>query len=337
MNNQKNNDIMYLASPLQVLSAIDYCQEYKVRPIVIVNFGEMKRATNRNQIASLLEKLPAIQILEFKHFKNSIARDFYTFIFMLKLKKLPKANRFLIGDFRSKIACNLFLANRANKRIYIDDGAATIAMQLEDIKHGFFAPALSKRQRLFQRAFDLLSGLNYADLRCPDIYSIFDGEDFLRAEQRNLRAPTTRIKKNLIENCCFFFGSKYSESKLLGLEDEIHIANTIRSHYVKSNIDFYYIPHRDESKAKLAKLEALGITVKNLNVPAEVYFQEATELPAHISACWSTVLYSVGKSYELTSVTSFDILDKVLKPQINQRAQTVYDFYEQCGIKRIKV
>lgn len=124
---------------------------------------------------------------------------------------------------------------------------------------------------------------------------------------------------------------------MISLEDEIRIAQRIYTHYAEQNIDFYYIPHRDESPAKLAKLTEIGITIKNLNAPAEVYFAEANEIPAHIAACWSTVLYSVGKAYELSSVTAFDVLDCVIKPEIKQRAQTVYDFYQQCGVDRLKL
>ncbi len=338
MTISSNNSIIYIESPLQILSAIEFCNEYDEKPIIIVNFGNKKRVKNKSQMLSLLSNLPAKKVLEYKHFRNSLIRDIYTFFFMLKVRNLPASDRFLIGDFRSKIACNLFLANRSKERIYMDDGAATIVTQIDHIQNGIYAPQLrSKRQRIFQSFYDFFFNFKYSELSCPNLYSFFTGNNLLKKGQINYRTPKELINKDKIHNTCFFFGSKYSESGLMNLDNEISCLCQIKDYYHRNNINFFYIPHRDESEDKLFKIKKLGINIKVLDVPAETYFENSEKIPDHISACWSTVVYSVGKAYNLKSVISFDILDWMKSSTACHRAKTVYKFYRKCGVQIIKI
>ncbi|PMO41110.1 hypothetical protein BCT11_12775 [Vibrio sp. 10N.222.52.B12] len=334
-----DQSIIYVESPLQILSALEYCNEYNENPIFIVNFGNKKRIKNREQMLNLLEPIPANRKLVYKHFRNSLISDIYSFFFMIKMRRMPISKRFIIGDFRSKVACNFFLANRAKERVYMDDGAATIVTQLDYIQKGIYAPKLrSKRQKVFQRFYDFVFNFKYSELKCPNLYSFFAGEGLLRLGQKNLRKPKPLIRKEKLNNTCFFFGSKYSESRIMLLEDEIESLRQISEYYQHKNIDFFYIPHRDESKEKLSIIRDLNIKIKDLGVPAETYFSSTKSIPSHIAACWSTVIYSIGKAYELESVISFDILSKMKKEgATRERAKTVYQFYQQSGIDIIKI
>jgi hypothetical protein len=173
------------------------------------------------------------------------------------------------------------------------------------------------------------------NLERPDLYSFFKFSTTSLNNQINYFEHTAKIDIPVNKNQAYFFGSKFSESKDMSLENELDVLTRFSSLY--SDLEISYIPHRDETEIKLKKIERLGFHIKRLFKPAEIYFDETKVMPEYVISYYSTVLYSSFIRFNNVKIISINVRDKLNHTHSNINSKYIYKFYDDIGIPVLSV
>lgn len=326
-------NIYILDSPLQMISALIAAKNTNSNILIVKLSPSINE--NRKQLLSLIAKneniWDSIRIIESS--KNPIVTFIKSILLVKQLKDKcqGKVESLYFGEFRSLVIHIIRLCLKAKNEYLIDDGAITISIQSKYILNNcYYFPANSLLDKLRYKLLCIIFRVNLMDLDAPDLFSFFDFKNMMLTGQINTYprqyTQTTLVNKNVV----YFFGSKYSENKLMSESDELKLIELAVKYL--SHLDFVYIPHRGDSEEKVNKIRNKRIKVLSLNEPAEVYFDSKKIMPEYVAGFWSTVLYSAYIRFENVRCISFDNLSCLINPTEKTRAKEVYSYFSNVGI-----
>ncbi|MEP3351532.1 MAG: polysialyltransferase family glycosyltransferase [Marinomonas sp.] len=311
-----------IESPLQLMSAISAAKKFGDKEnVLLVNLSKGTRKNNDAQIMALIDYDFWSEVIVQKK-SSGFIKDFVTAFRMLSLKKKykGKVDKYFFGEYRNFNMALISGFIEPKERILLDDGSFTITAQNYFIKNNRFPYSNSLKNKLFKT---FLTGNTR-----PNLYSFFKLE--LIDNQINYYDFPPRQFIAVNDKEAFFFGSKFSESKNMSLEDELEILKKTIELY--SDYVFFYIPHRDEGRDKLERIMELGYSLKNLGKPAEIFFDETDVMPELVVSYYSTTLYTCYIRFENIKILSVNVEEKLLKTNSRISAGEIYNYYEALGI-----
>ncbi|MUI52482.1 hypothetical protein [Aliivibrio fischeri] len=331
-------NLYFVESPIQLSSAIKLNSELGGKSHLFVNLGPRYRKANYKQMQDQIfpESWGAITYL--RPGGDYIFKFLYAILIMayIKFKYFFKDKKVCIGEFRNIFfAYMTFISNE--RYILLDDGAVTVNLQLSLFKYGKGILSYYKKRK-YKFLLNLVSLFNFKHCRDlpPNLYSFFDLDVHLSDGQKNFYQKEPKKNKSLMDNV-FFFGSKYSESNLISVNDELlclsEVFNFLKCKH--SEMSVKYIMHRDESEGKIELIKDIGFDVVNLKEGSELFFEKSEQVPKVIAGFYSTAIYSTYAIYNIEYSYSFDFSSKLVSTEIVENIKHVYDYYDSVGIERI--
>ena len=319
----KKSDLYFVQSPLQLTSAQKARDNFDANNSVIFLHVQNKVDNNYRQMINGLDGNWGE--VHWTHNRLSYLNPFFFFAFLLRIRLEYRGNieRFFYGEFRN---CNYAIYEsiiEPNESILLDDGSVTIGIQknyiqekrcifeIKDFKSKCFRTTLMKN-------------------RTPNLFSFFDLNHYLLPSQINYY-KSIKVRPISIVDSFYFVGSKLSEAGFMSQKNELSILKSIFDH--SQCDDFYYIPHRGESKEKLVKVESIGYKIKDLNQPLESFYDTTLEMPKKMISYYSTALYTCHLNFgSQVSLVAVDVR-KFLTSKVSKiNVDTVYDYYSDINI-----
>lgn len=335
-------NIYLVQSPLQVLSAFEARARFgSADDIIFVMFSPNKKKNNQ-QLEMTLRATGWTRTYKFKP-KTRI--PLYNLILKLRLysyiRQLARRGieRIFMGDFRSIWMNRARAISGAAETWLLDDGAVTPFVQKNYFNEGIFWPPHKKNKS--QKHLRAISNYFFrADqvARTPiHLFSAFHvippetpGQRVLQHGYEHLRGLVNQ--KQRANRQVFFFGSKLSEAELISHKLEVDSLINIAAWYQQQGASLVYIPHREDKARKLESLALAGIEVRNLGLPAELYFALATEVPAHIATFCSSAINNLSVMYEFDSMRAFVLPQSGIRPSSRKAFELLYSGFESMRI-----
>lgn len=335
------DNLFVVESPLQALMAVELSLQFKTEKSGVVYRLVNNRDRNNQQIEKVINSgsFSLIKKVSFDY-RGSLAHHLSI---RKELKALEKSFRgkvkqLFIGEFRSQWMHFMRSAIRPDKTILIDDGAATLVLKNNYIDNGIYFPEelwevksvlkrVIKRKiyRAFLKASILQEPIYFASafLKSESIYPV----NFL--ELKKLFKGKGNRRKSLV----YFFGSKYSESKIISLQYELDLIKRVKEFYRNSDLDLIYCAHRDESTSKLELIrKSLGLVVITPELPAEVFLLEEGGGVAEVAGAYSSILNNVRIMLPEITVRAFYLRPDEINTKNRDNILNVYQHFEAQGI-----
>lgn len=256
-------------------------------------------------------------------------------LILLVFRYRGKCKSYCFGEYRIIWSHLLGLGLGVGESILLDDGAVTISIQQQLFSgQSFVVKKLSVLDKLRCFLFRALFSVKLEALKVPNLYSFFDFTNMLVEGQVNYKRLGDPQYVKLEYGVVYFFGSKYSEAGLMGVDEELRLILRALSRFEGEKV--LYFSHRDDSSEKLQRLVSCGVNVISLNQPAETYFGQKKEFPSTIAGFWTTVLYSLSSKYKFARVVSFDNSSSIKVLSEKERAKVIYDYYKCSGIEVVE-
>lgn len=331
-------NVYIVSSPLQMISAVSAVKRNVGEQNILVLKLEKVNCKNEEQINSLVNETIGLwsdKIL-YTHSSNSLVAFFKSFFFILSMtiKFKGALEKLYFGEFRSQVIHVLRRKLKAKHDFLLDDGAVTIYVQncflSKSIDYYIGDGKLNSLRQYFYRLF---FNIDIRSSRTLNLSSFFDFKHNMLPQQRNDHPPSKKSAVSLNLNQVYFFGGAYSENRICSLNDELSIINHLNDLF--SDKKLFYIPHRFDSKEKLLEVKNLGLNVKELGVPAEIYFEGKNVFPEVMLGCWSTVLYSSFTKLENVKTFFFDMQPFIVNDNAKKRAYEIYNYYKDIGMESV--
>ena len=278
------SNLYLVESPFQLISAIE-ARETFGKGTILIRYSGLKN--NDLQLKKIIEFYNLSNIWELKINVNKTILDYLKIAFF-KIKPF-NYNKLFLGNLESGFLNIITKKFKQKDIILLDDGAKSIYLQASFDSSNFYN---------FFTMFNLKSLPNQ------------------KIEINNFKYLKSKIHNNNLSDDIIFIGAKLSE---IGLIKEDYYLD-ILSKLLKKYKNIIYIPHREESFDKLAKIEKMGIKIKYLNLPIELIGTQT--IPKKVISFYSTALISLKKIYNIES--SF------IKLNINRDIlKIVYNYYEK--------
>jgi len=322
-------NFFYVESPLQLLSAKSASNKFNQhKSILIVNISHGDREQNDKQILDLIgTEWSEVFIQKTQIGKVRILKKLLKNIIYFGFKYRGNVNKFFFGEYRNIEMALLNKVLSPKESVLLDDGSFTITAQKFYIQNRVIPYPNSVMYKAF--------GFLIKNLKTPNLYSFFKLDLFLLEGQVNYFDVPIKKKININKGQVFFFGSKFSEDKIMDLSDEINILSKVFDSFPEKVV--CYVPHRDESLTKLNKISEIGYELKNLEKPAEVYFDETDIMPEVVLSYYSTVLYTCYLKFSNVNIQSIDIYYFLSQENARINAKEIYSYYKNLEINVLKI
>lgn len=334
------NNFYIVESPTQLLSAIEAKSINAGNHILIVNYGQNDRLENENQIKKLVNSTSWLYVYRVRALNNKylnlLLMFYYLCQFRLKFKR--ENTKVYLGEYRNLFFCLMAKALSKRKIILLDDGAVTIMLQRKFFGKGRGLKTYFKGTRSYKilLIYSRLFSFDFDDTP-PDLFSVFDLDEWLYSSQSNMRVKGTPAIVDTLDEF-YFFGAKYSEAGLLSLEVEIKLLKSAFDYcYKEYERKITYIAHRDDSNEKLEIIKTLGVEVKYLGEPCEDYFKKNQCAPKYIGGFYTTSLISLTALFHIDNVLSFDLSNHLTTETAKGNVEYIYDYLKSIGINVVQV
>ena len=320
------NDIYFVESPLQLLSAVSARNKFNSVSILVINLGDVERCKNNKQIIDVVDDdWEKVYIINKKTKKTDLLKMFLIDIVFLSFKYRGKVNRYFFGEYRNPDMAIFGEILSPRDKILLDDGSFTITAQKKYIQHGILPFSNSRKGKVFSFICRSYSA--------PNLYSFFDLDRFLVSGQVNYFEVLVRRNIDLKKGLVYFFGSKFTESGAMRSIDEMAILSKVIKAYTEFHV--CYIPHRDEIDGKIEAIKTLGYEVKELGGPAEMYFDKIEAMPQVVISYYSTVLYSCFIRFKNVAIKTIDVQSYLIKENDRINAKEIYEYYDGLGFEKV--
>lgn len=340
------DNIYIVESPLQALCALEASLH---RPQethgMIVRISQGLHPRNDQQVLSIIHKrkwdyLSTISYVEPKNLllKHLRREKMLTHI----LSQFPNGvSRVYIGEFNSVFMHRVKYILNPDEVFLLEDGTATFKLVNRYLNKGYFYP---KNYLLYKNRIKKV---------IPDaVY--FKTLNFKRLNKEiKLLTAYTKINYDLIEPLTFskvkalfkteqthdpslvyYYGSRYSELKIVNLDYEIAFLTQIATFYQAQNKRVVYFAHRNESPDKLSQIEQqLGFSISMPQQTAEVYLLEQDILPGEIASAFSSLLINCRILFPELCIRSFKLSNTELSEHFREEIETIYNYLNQSNVK----
>ena len=337
-------DVYLVQSPSQLLSAMEAAATKRlVKNVLVVRFTGCKNSGLH--LERLISRFSWDRVIFFHGRKRHVSLFWSLPIFLIQsLSSFKgKVNALFIGDFRSDWMHFFRIIVKPETTVLLDDGDITLAIQKVYFSNniywpikpgglGFTSNIKSYVQTLIYKPFYKNANLN----KPMDLFTSFEVES-LRDQQVIKNSfkylKSTSLMHSSLEDIVFYFGSKYTEATILKLDEELDFITKVVEYYKLINVNFVYVPHRDDSTEKLKKIQSeISVKIKYLGMPAELYFSQAQRLPKHISGACTSTLNNLVKMYQFETVTAFVLPFKLVPELFREDMYLSYENLRSLGI-----
>lgn len=334
-------NLFIVESPFQMLSAIEGANYFKGEEnTLIVSYSSEDK--NNEQIRMVLEC--------YQHWDHVIelAPSRYSFLTGIKLlhemKKLIESDyrprRIFIGEYRSRFMTQFFHSMTPHECFLLDDGNITIELQEKYLKNNKPYGNNSIKSRVKNLMLAILTGVRQEETILIHLFTCFDLQPFDTRQsviKHTFDFAKSFSKKKLVEQTTvFFFGGNFSGLGMLPIKREIELIEAAKNYYEKMNLKMVYVPHRRESEGKVKMVRhVLNLDVIRFQLPAEIEILKLDTLPYGIASFCSTVLFTLPRIANFSSVDSFQLPISEMPEQLQSEIAKVYSTYRNSGFIQV--
>ena len=339
-------DLYVVESPLQALSAAEAKVENgkDVDSVILVRKAGEKRLISDDQIAKAVsfgnwDKVVWFDFSEYSGLSYHLVAIWY----LIKLKRAyhGRVRKLYIGEFRSEWMLYLRCAISPLTTYLLDDGAATVTIQNRYLSRGvyWFNGAKESAFKSIVKRLLYLPVYNRQVARSP--INLFTAFELSPAPDQEIVRHSFGLIRNSSESFVrchevFYFGAKYSEAGIMALEDEMKFLKEVSIYYQKKGLRMVYVPHRDDSCTKISIIsDVLGLSIKKMDCPAELYFAMTGHRPYRVSAAYSSVLNNLRFLFGCEVCDSFIIPGSMINGKFSSNISAVYKYYRDIGLNVI--
>lgn len=310
--------------------------------LVVIYFGSQ---TNNEQLKKLIPLFSWDRIINLGKPKEGVlikaVLGIWT-LFFLRRTFRNYAEKLFIGDFRFDWMSYARCAIRPARTILLDDGAATVTVHERYFQRGIYWPETNHKG---------LKGLVKKLLYTPyydshiastpiDVFTCYNlrpsrSQVIIKNEYSLLKKKT--LRSAVKNHQAFYLGSKYSEAKIMSLANELFFLKLCFEFYLRRNVNVSYIPHRDDSPEKLDAIKKLGVEIRHLGVPAEIYFSTTTEMPLYVGGAYTSALNNLKKMFEELLFHSFVLPPDLLHQNHQENVASAYNNVQRDGIELVYI
>lgn len=338
--------VFLIQSPLQCLSAIAAAKRLDgEKNIAIIRFQGEGQKTNQ-QLSEMVDRHPWAEVIVCP---SNAGRglhghiSLWLFLHKLKRQKWSTPEQLYIGDFRARWMHFIRCILQPSSTYLLDDGAVVISVQRQYFSNNIYWP--TKKKSKATQFLTLLPYRRFYDSKTVStpihLFTTFAIEpaNGQRIEHYSIENETTEpnTARGRLEHTAFHFGSKYSEAGVIPLASELDFTLKIKHFYADQGFQMIYIPHRSDAPSKLDKIRGFGIEVRDLDMPAELYFNRHSNWPEIISAAYSTVLNNVDPNGKYCRKIAFEIPGEMIAKRYREDIEGVYNHYRKIGIEVVPV
>lgn len=337
-----STNLFIVESPLQALSAFEAREQLGLENnILLVMLSSAKKGNSNTRMAATVEATGWKNVTYFKKYRNF--KDITRLKLLLETKMISRdgIDKLFIGD----VGYEFYLARciaQPEDTFLLDDGAAVMTAQNEYFKSGSHRPNYAAGLRgLPRKLVYALFEDRTTRAKALNLFTAFNIEN-VRPEQNVIKNDYSTLRRMirtrpLDDGTVYYFGGKNSETNIMNADNEIRFLRQVVAFYKQKSISFIYVPHRMESNRKLRLLqEQLGITVRDLNMPAELALATMEYVPAHIASAFSSILNNIVRIRDFKTVMAFRIPNGYLDAR-HDFINGLYDYYESIGINVVPI
>lgn len=336
------DNLFVVESPLQALVAVELSLSFKSKKnIIIYRLSNKNRKRNNEQIEKVIDKGSWFKVKRLSLEKQSPLATHMNLRKELKNIEAEfkgRVGQLFIGEFRSQWMHYIRTATLPGKTILMDDGAATVTVKRNFLdKKNYFPTIVLNRKNFFKETFKNILYWRFLkrDALQSKIYlasAFFVSDSLYPIDFSNLKELLGKVA-NSTSKRVLFFGSKYSEAKIISLKYELEFIRRVKNYYSNYGCDFIYCAHRDESKEKLEIIEReIDLRVLISDLPAEVLIIQNSNSIVEISSAYSSVLNNAKMIIPEVDVRAFHLNPEEISLRHRNDILLVYKHFEREGI-----
>lgn len=297
--------LLFASSPNQLIGIKEYIFKNKIKNfkiyILLSNNNIINNEFNRSIKFLKLKKITKIRNNKI-FFVTKIKYIILIFYIFIKFRK--KKLTFVIGDFLNTYFHFLRYFFKKSKFILVDDGFASFWIYHKYFLKNIYLPInpINMSKNWFSKERDILKFLiNFNFLKNKKIQLFTVYAELLGLNKKSLNdlsfCKTLRKDKKIDKNLNYIIGTKYYESNLLKLNEEIELLKKIINY--QKNKKYVYVVKRSTSSKKISEIKKyLNISVIYFGMPLELaLLKDNRKLPKNI--------FSLGSGLDMTIPTLF--------------------------------
>jgi hypothetical protein len=339
-------NLYIVESPLQALCALEVAlgKKNELHDIIVRTSSGGERVRNDSQMLLIVEKFNwnykkiIFDKKDAGRFSiNSANKDF---IKGMKEKYKNNITSLYIGEFNSSVTHMVRMMVDAPNVFLLDDGAVTVKVIKNYINNGynypydnFYPKNILKKivYKFLNRSYIDLSLIN-KDIKILTAFSSEESDKVIKVNFKNIKKLGDDEKK-IDNSVVYYFGSLYSEAKIVSRDYEISVLSKVKYFYTEKNKNIIYFAHRDESQEKLDFIESnLGFRVIKSELTAELFILESNTLPYEVAGAYTSVLNNIKVIFPEVSLRSFRLASVELCDRRREAINEVYNYYQGIGI-----
>lgn len=343
-------DNLYIVeSPLQALCALETSlNKPEETHGLVVKISNGRRERNDQQVLSIVHRrkwdsLSIIKDIEAKAFPWSLLfNELHTRKIIHQVKtQFPKGiSRLYLGEFRSVFMHRVKCALKIHEVFLLDDGTATLQLVRQYFSKGYFFPKntlffKSKIKRYLPNALHFRT-LNFKRLnKRIGLSTVYHQINYAPIEPIYFSKIKDLFKRKQVidPSLVYYYGSRYSELKIVSLAYELDFLSQIADFYKKQNKRVIYFAHRYESSKKLDLIaNQLGFEVSTPEQTAEVYLLESATLPLEIASAFSSLLINCTFLFPEIQQRSFKLSHNEISERFRSEIEMIYTYFQNAQI-----
>lgn len=319
-----NSALIYVASPLQAISAIEAIVKYKIGfyRLIVLDDGTPRQKQIENFLISRNIKFEVLSL------EKEIGSILSHFVNLIRISSV-RYDYLFIGDYRN-IALkmnHLKDLKTGSKIIYLDDGNFIIIL----LKNRYKTSSWTKFNYLISDLFVRLKKItDYV------FFTIYDDIPNNRYCVETNQMAFCSLPCSKCDNTIYIIGTyiplyckNLGVSKDMFLKCYINLVYSIKSRYVDKNI--IYIPHGRDTTQEIKKIsETLGVQYMILEKCVELYFIENNIYPFALYGFGSAALFTLKKIYPMLVV--YNVFYGGNSEQAMTEYQELNNYYAKHGI-----
>ena len=330
--------LAFAGSPNQLICIKEYLYQKEIKNYEIYFLlSKNSRVNNELEITAKILKLQNIKRV--KRSNLFIIRIFETIIFLLNILIIHRKKKltFIISDFLNNFFHILRILFKTSKFILIDDGFATFWIFKKYLNKKKYYP--ENQYELNSNLFKIIYYFNYDKLNNPNIQLFTVFAKILNLKKVNFNKLTfckslfRKNKKSYDKNLVYVVGTKFYESGIISLEDEIKSITKIKKFWQKKSKKVIYVAKRTTSTKKIELIKKkLNISTIYNNLPLELYLIYKNKIPSSVCSFGSGADIFLPELFR--NINNYLIIDIDSKKYEKKKYFSLYEKYFKMFFKK---
>ena len=319
-----NSALIYVASPLQTISAIEAIIKYKIDfyRLITLDDGTPRQKQIENFLISRNVKFEVLSL------EKEIGSILSHFVNLVKISSV-RYDYLFIGDYRNIALKMNHLKDLkiGGKIVYLDDGNFVIAL----FNNRYKINCSTKFNYLISDLFVWIRSVSDYNF-----FTIFDDVQNSRYCVESNQMTYWSLSNTKCDNTIYIIGTYIPiYCQYLGVSEDVFLKCYIKLVYsIKrryANKKIVYIPHGRDTTQEIKKIsEFLGVQYMILEKCVELYFIENNICPFALYGFGSTALFTLKKIYPVMAV--YNVFCGANSKQAMIEYQELNNYYAKHGI-----